>query len=274
MSSPTGRYQKLTQAQTGRVLAVDISHLPFGAVADEVMNRAQQRQGGYYCFTNVHMAMEAWWHPAFAAVVNGAVRALPDGVPIRWALRLLYGIRAERVAGMDFMPVILARCAESAVPVYFYGGAQSVLDAAVVRATALLPSLTIAGAFSPPFRALTPEEEAQYVAAIRASGAGLVCVALGCPKQENWMARHAADLDAVLLGIGGALPAYAGMQRRAPRWMQRAGLEWFFRWLQEPQRLFRRYAVTNTAFVWHLGLQWLLGRSAADAKSTEHNPLN
>ena len=114
------------------------------------------------------------------------------------------------------------------------------------------PDLSIKGLYSPPFRALTPEEETRTIEKINASGAKLVFVVLGCPKQEQWMASMAGKVNAVMIGIGGALPVLIGIQKRAPKWMQNAGLEWLFRLVQEPKRLFKRYAVTNSVFLYLL----------------------
>jgi N-acetylglucosaminyldiphosphoundecaprenol N-acetyl-beta-D-mannosaminyltransferase len=114
------------------------------------------------------------------------------------------------------------------------------------------PNLHIRGLYSPPFRALTPEEEERTIERINSSGAKLLFVVLGCPKQEQWMASMAGRINAVMIGIGGALPVLIGMQKRAPKWMQRAGLEWLFRLLQEPRRLFKRYFVTNSVFLYLL----------------------
>lgn len=253
-------YQRLTTESTGQVLSLTVATLPFQSVLDEIISLAHRAEPSYYCFANAHMAVEAWWDPALARQINAATRVVPDGMPLVLALRALYGCRAERVAGMDMLPVVLARAAAEGLPVYLYGGSPEVLEAATARLRAELPQLRLAGAVSPPFRPLTAEEQADYLSAIRASGARIVCVALGCPKQERWMAAHARSLPAVCLGIGGALPAYAGTHRRAPRWLQRLALEWAYRLAQEPRRLFRRYLVTNSAFLWHFAGQYLLGK--------------
>lgn len=253
-------YPKEESDTWGRVLALQVSRLGFQQTLDEILARAGQRAGGYYCFANAHMSVEAWQRPAFAKDVNASVRVCPDGMPLIWAQRLLYGKRTQRVAGMDILPELLTALQETGLSVYFYGGAQEVLDALAGRLAQEWPSLQVAGLHSPPFRPLTPEEQEADIQAIRASGASVVVVALGCPKQETWMAQHSSRLDAVLLGLGGAVPVLAGAAKRAPRWMQRAGLEWFYRWLQEPRRLFVRYAQTNSQFIWQVLRQRWMGK--------------
>lgn len=214
----------------------------------------------YVCVANVHMVVEAHRDPAFAAVVNGADLITPDGMPLTWGLRLLHGIRQDRVAGMDLLPDLLREAERQAVAVYFYGGTEAMLARTAAHIKDHYPNLRVAGMHSPPFRVLTPDEEQAVVSTINASGARFVFVALGCPKQEKWMAAMKGRVQACMIGIGGALPVVAGMQKRAPALMQKAGVEWIYRLAQEPRRLFKRYAVTNPVFVGLLLKAWLTGK--------------
>ncbi len=198
------------------------------------------------------MVVEAAHDPVFAQAVNKATWATADGVPLTWALRALYGIRQERITGLDVLPDLLVEAAKNQLPVYFYGSTPEVLSRCALFCQQNHPTLPIAGMHSPPFRPLSAAEEQADIEAINASGAAMVFVSLGCPKQEKWMAAVSDRIPAVLLGIGGALPVSVGEQLRAPRWMQQGGLEWFFRLIQEPRRLLRRYIVTNTLFVGYL----------------------
>jgi N-acetylglucosaminyldiphosphoundecaprenol N-acetyl-beta-D-mannosaminyltransferase len=195
------------------------------------------------------MLVEAHNAPDFARVVSRANIVAPDGQPLAWALKLMHGIRQERVAGMDLLPDLLQQAELNRVPVYFYGGNQDLLDKTRLYVERYFPSLQIAGLYSPPFRSLSAEEDASTIEKINSSGAQLVFVVLGCPKQEKWMAQMQGRINAVMIGIGGALPVLLGVQSRAPMWMQYAGLEWLFRMSQEPGRLFSRYAITNSVFL-------------------------
>jgi N-acetylglucosaminyldiphosphoundecaprenol N-acetyl-beta-D-mannosaminyltransferase len=224
----------------------------YGNFIEHIVQSAYTKNSDYTCVANVHMLIEARKNPSFAEIVNKAANVAPDGMPLVWALRLLYGIKQERVAGMDLLPDLLSRLEHEDVSVFFYGGTDEILDKAKGYIKKTYPSLQVAGLYSPPFRTLTADEENAIVDRINSSGAGIVFVILGCPKQEKWMASMRGRVKAMMIGVGGALPVMVGMQERAPRWMQRLGLEWFHRMMQEPVRLFKRYAVTNSLFLYLL----------------------
>lgn len=239
------------------VISLALSLGSYQAVQESIVATAKQGQSGTVCFANVHMCVEAQHNPAIARAVNQANWVVADGVPLLWAMQLLYGIKQERITGLDMLPSLLERAAEEKLPVFFYGSTEDVLAQTVGVCRQKYPSLKIAGTLSPPFRALTAEEETQIARQITASGTKLVFVALGCPKQEVWLDRMRNQIPAVLLAIGGALPVLAGSVSRSPKWMQRSGLEWFYRFLQEPRRLFKRYAVTNSLFLYYLVKQYV-----------------
>lgn len=217
-----------------------------------IMNSAATGRSQYVYVANVHMVVEAFWNKSFSEKVRRAGLVTPDGKPLTWALRLLHGIKQDRVAGMDILPALLKQSEKRQTPVYIYGGTETLLSRTQQYLGRNYPDLCIKGLYSPPFRDLTPEEEARTIERINSSGAKLLFVVLGCPKQESWMANMAGKINAVMIGIGGALPVLIGMQKRAPKWMQNAGLEWLFRLLQEPRRLFKRYVVTNSIFLYLL----------------------
>lgn len=217
-----------------------------------IMNSAANGRSQYVYVANVHMVVEAFWNKSFSEKVRHAGLVTPDGKPLTWALRLLHGIKQDRVAGMDMLPALLKQSEKRQTPVYIYGGTETLLSRTQQYLGSNYPDLCIKGLYSPPFRDLTPEEEARTIERINSSGAKLLFVVLGCPKQESWMANMAGKINAVMIGIGGALPVLIGMQKRAPKWMQNAGLEWLFRLLQEPRRLFKRYFVTNSIFLYLL----------------------
>ena len=223
----------------------------------QIMENAETRVSHYACVANVHMLVEAYTDYDLANVICNADIVTPDGMPLTWALIWLYGIRQERVAGMDLLPDLLLRATEKRMPVYFYGGDEALLEKTNNYIRNNYPDLVVAGLYSPPFRSLTEAECDDIVDRINDSGAKLVFVILGCPKQEKWMASMFDRINAAMIGIGGALPVMVGMQKRAPKWAQEAGMEWLFRLWQEPYRLFRRYAVTNSLFICLLAKAYL-----------------
>jgi exopolysaccharide biosynthesis WecB/TagA/CpsF family protein len=177
----------------------------------------------------------------------------PDGQPVRWALNLLYGSRLnDRVYGPELMQRLCRRAAEVEVPIYLYGGTDTVIADLTKNLLRRFPGLKIAGAEAPPFRELTPDEDEAVVRRINDSGAGLMFIGLGCPKQDLFAFNHRHRLQCVQVCVGAAFDFHAGAKATAPVWMQRHGLEWVFRLASEPRRLWRRYLVTNSVFVMKL----------------------
>ena len=236
--------------QTKQLLSIKISLGTYTDFIDTLIRQTLPGQFSYTCVANVHMLIEAYKDLAFAAIVNNATIVTPDGQPLAWALKFLYGIKQPRVAGMDLLPDLLSVSEEKCIPVFFYGGTDAMQHATKNHLASKYPNLKIAGMYSPPFRPLNEAEEKTILNMINNSGARIIFVALGCPKQEKWMASLKGKVNAAIIGIGGALPVLIGMQKRAPKWMQRAGLEWFFRLCLEPRRLFKRYAITNSLFIY------------------------
>lgn len=196
---------------------------------------------------------------AFGQVVAQADMATPDGAPVAWMIRKQGFKDQQRINGPDLMWRYFAQAAQRQESVYLYGGAPETLALLQKRMAVDFPGLKVAGAVSPPFRTLTPAEDAAAVDHINASGAGTVWVSLGCPKQESWMAAHRGRINAVMVGVGAAFDYHAGTIQRAPLWMQNKSLEWFYRLATEPRRLWRRYLVTNTLFIVGAARQLLLG---------------
>jgi N-acetylglucosaminyldiphosphoundecaprenol N-acetyl-beta-D-mannosaminyltransferase len=217
---------------------------------------------GYLTAAAVNLVMSAKEEPAVHASVLGATLAVPDGQPLVWALHALGHARATRVYGPDLMSLYCARAASAGTPIYLYGGRdQSALELLERRLRERFPGLRIVGGYSPPFRTLTPAEEDQVIAAIDASGAAVVWVGTGQPKQEIWMHRMRPRLFAPLLvGVGAAFDFHAGLVPQAPPWMRRNGLEWTYRLYREPRRLWRRYARYNPRFVAGFARQYLRER--------------
>lgn len=234
------------------LLGMSLNTGSYNEFVNQIINHANKKISEYTCLANVHMLIEAYSDYNFAKVVNNAKIITPDGKPLGWALRFLYGIRQERASGMDLLPDLLQRASANNLPVYFYGGTDQLLSDTLKYLMSNFPHLKVAGSFSPPFRKLSPAEDELVIDEINNSGAQIVFVVLGCPKQEKWMASMKGRINAMMVGIGGALPVMIGLQRRAPGWMQNAGLEWLFRFLQEPVRLFGRYSFTNSLFLYLL----------------------
>lgn len=251
---------------TRRIAGMRVDDPSFEGAVERVAARVDRGGGAYVCVANVHMTMEAFDDIAFREIVERADMVTPDGMALVWALRLLGRRHAERVRGPDLMPAVLAWAERTATPVGFYGAAPDTLERLTVRCQERFPRLRIAYVHAPPFRPLTADEDAAVVAAIRSSGARIVFVGLVCPKQERWMAQHVARLDSVLIGVGAAFDMHAGTLEQAPAWLQRAGLEWAFRLVQEPRRLWRRYLHHNPRFVWLFVRQLLLERVRAPAE--------
>lgn len=199
---------------------------------------------------NVHMFIETQKDTEFLQVVNNADIVTPDGKPLCLALKWLYGIKQERVAGMDLLPSLLIEAENQGIQVGFYGYTKEGLMAVKLKCNELYPSLKPPLFISPPFRPLTEVEQQTYVNQVNEAKVQILFVALGCPKQEKWMASMKGRINATMIGIGGALPVFAGLQKRAPKWMQKFSLEWLFRLVQEPKRLFKRYLITNTYFIY------------------------
>ena len=222
----------------------------------------------YLCVAAVHTVMESREDDALREAVDGAAFTVPDGQPLAWALRKLGHDIDARVYGPELMERACARAAQTGQRHYLYGGRDE--QALAQLAANLLdrhPDLQLAGGWSPPFRELSDAELDEIAARINAARPDVVWVGIGVPKQEKWMAAMRARLDApVLVGVGAAFDFHAGLVPQAPAWMQRRGLEWLFRLMQEPRRLFRRYARHNPRFVAGFARQWASHRRGRPAR--------
>ena len=239
-----------------RILSLNISTGTYDSILKRIISFSEKRISSYICVANVHMCIESYKNSSFAKNVNDADLVTPDGMPLAKSVKLLYGQKQERVAGMDLLPDLLAAAEKENLGVFFYGGTDEMLDETKEYVKSNYPDLSNQHYLSPPFRPLTIEEEEEIVNTINQSEAHLVFVALGCPKQEKWMASMEGRVNACMIGIGGALPVMIGLQKRAPKWMQQLSLEWLFRLIQEPRRLFKRYFITNSLFMYLLFKEW------------------
>ncbi len=223
-----------------------------------IMEAARSNAAAVVSAFSVHALIEAATRPKLAMHANRFAIITPDGQPVRWALNWLHGAGLQRnVRGSELMWQLCERAAAEGVSIYLYGSSPATLAALRANLSTAFPALRVAGAESPPFRPLTAEEDAAMVARVNDSGAGLMFLGLGCPKQDYFAAEHADRIRAVQLCVGAAFDFHAGMKAVAPEWMQRRGLEWLFRLYQEPQRLWKRYLVTNLIFARKLSVQIL-----------------
>ena len=220
---------------------------------DEALNKlhgwASNFNSRYVCICNVHSVVTTTQDSAFNTVISNADLATPDGAPVAWLMKRLGHTNQQRINGPDVMWKYCEQAQYRDESLFFYGSSKKTLALLQDKLLMAFPTLKIAGAISPPFRKLTSEEDAAIIDEINASGAGTVWVSLGCPKQEFWMAEHRGKINAVMIGVGAAFDYHAGTLKRAPLWMQHHGLEWFYRLISEPRRLWKRYLVTNTLFI-------------------------
>lgn len=231
------------------VLGAPIDVVSAGAALQRIAQWAARRESRVVCICNVHSVVTAMHDAAHLAAIAGADLATPDGAPVAWMLRRQGATAQARVSGPDLMQDYLEQAATRRESIFLLGSTPETLAKLQSRLRERWPALPIAGAISPPFRALTNDEDEALVRELNASGAGTVWVSLGCPKQERWMAEHRGRVQAVMLGVGAAFDFHAGTVSRAPRWMRDHGLEWLHRLASEPRRLWRRYLVTNTRFL-------------------------
>ena len=207
--------------------------------------------GRYVCVAPVTVCMESFYNEQFRRICDEADLVTPDGMPIVWALRKLGYSEQRRVCGPDLMSALCCEASKRGIPIGLYGGTAGSLELLQLNLKHRYPNLKVAYAFAPPFRSVGEAAKKEELEAIRQSGVRLLFVGIGCPKQEVWMAQNKGTLPLVQLGVGAAFLFHSGKLRRAPLWMQHIGLEWLFRLLQEPRRLFKRYLISNLAYLWH-----------------------
>lgn len=242
------------------ILKMRVDATDYNQISRQILSWARAGAGRSVCCATVHMVMEAFDHPAFRAEVNSADLVTADGMPLVWALKGLGVAGASRVYGPDLMRLLLAGAERDGLRAGFLGGTPATLRRLVAKVSMQHPGLCIVFAESPPFRIRTPEEEVAAVDRIRKADVQLLFVGLGCPKQESWVAAHRSRLSCVSLAVGAAFDFLAETKPQAPRWMRATGLEWLFRLMTEPGRLWRRYLSGNPRFIWHFVGQLLVHR--------------
>jgi N-acetylglucosaminyldiphosphoundecaprenol N-acetyl-beta-D-mannosaminyltransferase len=234
---------------TFKILGMRVDAVNYDSVTQNISEWAQTHEGRYVCVVAVHAVMEGYDHPEYQEIINAADLVTPDGMPLVWSLRRMGVTGQQRVYGPELTLRTLSVAAERGIPVGFLGGTQETIELLVNNVSQHFPAVQIAYRFSPPFRIATSDEDNMIVKDINDSGAKILFVGLGCPKQEKWMAVHSGKVQAVMVGVGATFDFIAGTKRQAPKWMQSNGLEWLFRFSQEPGRLWQRYIYHNPRFV-------------------------
>lgn len=234
---------------TNRILGVNVAVTNMQDTVNLIINHIDELRGQFICLTNVHTTILAHDSEAYRAIQNAAFLALPDGSPLALVHRLRGYKEARQVPGPDLMPALWNATAGTEIKHYFYGSTPETIEGLRKNLEENFPNTKLAGLESPPFRVLTPEEDEEMVARINASGADIVWVGLGAPKQEEWMYEHRGRIHALMLGVGAGFDFHAGTVKRAPAWMRRHYLEWLYRLMQDPERLMKRYVGTNGKFV-------------------------
>jgi len=243
------------------VLNTFIDAVSWEGATNSIIGWAQSRQSRSVYFCNVHSLVTAREDEVLHKALSQGDLLTPDGMPVAWMLRRSGHASQERVCGPDLMPKILRAAETAGISVFFFGDEQGTLDTLRQVLSRDYPNLNVAGMISPPFRDLSKEEDDAVLHEINSSGAQLVFVSLGCPKQEKWIADHKGRIHATMLGVGAAFNFFAGIKRRAPIWMQKIALEWLYRLAAEPRRLAKRYLYSNSAFVLFLMQDVITGKS-------------
>jgi N-acetylglucosaminyldiphosphoundecaprenol N-acetyl-beta-D-mannosaminyltransferase len=238
------------------ILGVNVHAVDYEYAVDAMVRAAQEGRSCSVSALAVHGVMTGFQDPVHSRRLNGLDLVVPDGQPVRWALKWLHGqALADRVYGPNLTLYTAKAMAEKGLPIYLYGSTAPVLEKFSANLAAKFPGLKIAGQEPSKFRRLDPEERKAVVERIKASGARAVFVGLGCPRQEVWAFEYRDLLGLPILAVGAAFDFHAGTLPQAPPFMQKRGLEWLFRLIQEPKRLWRRYLILNPLYLWGIGLQ-------------------
>lgn len=248
------RYQRKvdkSRIPTCNIMGVNIAAINMKWLLEYLTKNLADIKGDYICVSNVHTTVTSYDSDSYCAIQNGGLMAIPDGGPLSSVGRKRGHQEMERTTGPSLMGEIFQISAEKRYRHYFYGSTEETLKLLEKKLNENYPGIQIAGMYSPPFRVLTEEEDRQIVENINSANADFVWIGLGAPKQERWMAAHQGKVNGLMIGVGAGFDYYAGNIKRAPMWMQKCNLEWLYRLMQDPKRLFKRYFYTNTKFIWN-----------------------
>jgi N-acetylglucosaminyldiphosphoundecaprenol N-acetyl-beta-D-mannosaminyltransferase len=243
------------------IFGYNFSTLTFNDTIDKIVDFGLKKKSSYVCVSNVHMLVTATKSNKFSRILENADLSILDGMPLCWTYKFKYGYQPERIAGRHLMHSLINASIDKKMSIYIYGSEQHKLDKAKEYILINYPGVQIAGMYSPPFRMLTTEEENEVVQNINNSGANIVFVALGCPKQEVWMHKMKGKINATMLGIGIAIETLTKQQMPTPKCIENIGFEWLFRLVKEPKKLFKRYLITNSIFFKLLFLELLFNKN-------------
>lgn len=236
---------------TCNIMGVNIAAINMEWLLEYLDKNIDLLHGDYICVSNVHSTVTSFEEPEYCAVQNGGIMAIPDGGPLSTVGRKRGHKNMQRTTGPSLMGEIFKISAKRGYRHFFYGSKQETLDLLEEKLNENYPGIQIVGMYSPPFRPLTDEEDVMVIKMINDAKPDFVWVGLGAPKQEKWMASHQGKIDGLMIGVGAGFDYYAGNIERAPEWMQKSNMEWFYRLIQDPKRLFNRYLHTNTKFIWN-----------------------
>ena len=236
---------------TCNIMGVNLAAIDMPWLIEFTKRYIKELSGNYMCVSNVHTTVMSFDDEEYCAVQNGGIMAIPDGGPLSSVGRKRGFSGMKRTTGPDYMKEMLKISNEEGYRHFFYGSTEETLKKLQRTLKRSYPNVQVAGMFSPPFRTLSAQEDEEIVLMINESNADFVWIGLGAPKQERWMAEHQGKIKGFMIGVGAAFDYEAGNIDRAPMWMQKANLEWLYRLLQEPKRLFKRYFYTNTKFIWN-----------------------
>lgn len=241
-----------SEIPTCNILGVNIAAIDMEWLLDFTQKNIQDLSGDYLCVSNVHTTVTSWDEPDYCEIQNGGIMAIPDGGPLAATARKRGFPQTNRTDGPGYMVEVLRMSSEKGYRHFFYGSTEETLEKMKQKLEEEYSGVQIAGMYSPPFRPLTEAEDKEIIDLINESKADFVWIGLGAPKQERFMAAHQGKINGLMVGIGAGFDYLAGNIKRAPMWMQNHSLEWFYRMLQDPKRLFWRYVKTNTKFIWNV----------------------
>ena len=251
------------------VIGVNVCAVDYESAVDKIIDAAKNRRPLGVSALAVHGVMTGVMDSAHRHRLNQLELIVPDGQPVRWALNLLHGCKLkDRVYGPNLMLETCRKAAEEGVSIFLFGGKQELLDSLELQLMKKFPELKISGKMASKFRTVSTEEKQEIIDAINASGAGITMVGLGCPRQEVWAYEFKDHVNMPVLAVGAAFNFHAGELAQAPAYLQKLGLEWFYRLTREPKRLWRRYVILNPYYVSLVGLQ-LLRLKKFDPEATE-----
>lgn len=254
IQEPLKRIDK-SEIPTCNILGVNIAAINMEWLLTFTQDHIDDLSGEYMCVSNVHTTVMSYDDEEYREIQNGGIMAIPDGGPLSSVGRKRGFPNMERTTGPGYMEEIFKITSEKGYRHYFYGSTEDTLKTMKEKLIEKYPGIQIVGTYSPPFRPMTDEEDEAITNSINETQPDFVWVGLGAPKQEKWMAAHKGKIDGFMVGVGAGFDYFAENISRAPQWMQKTNLEWFYRLIQDPKRLFKRYLYTNTKFIWHVTMR-------------------